>query len=557
MNANADSYEQVIDNLATGTRLVASLPLTVPPTALSNIQQILDSLKAHPPTPDIYLDVLEQLRHPLRDVMAAQAPLYRDRPLPLLEHGEGVFQQVTGTLDKMSHGYDYCAQFIKNSPHDKNDPEFVRLLALALHRSLYYASQFVFEHYYARQELPPGIWQEVHHYYAEAEQHDLTERQVIDTLDSELTNSTCVNLYVALLLVEITNPYSYDARDQGLIFHWALLWASLVSVFPVESVLDIPPVIIDLAQDKPLHPASNSIASNNARLLDTFGLTAQLNETRETLASKSISVELKSLRLGDTSTGHARRLLAKLTAPWGLSVSPRRFQRYGGTHGQAKVCSSFEHIHRAVSGEDFRQPGAFEALPVLGASLLGHGFDTVESVATSGRWRRQQVSNLPTSTWDVINYSANGFRLFRSVVGLQIAHSQLLALCQDNTPHYLLGEARWLMQDDSEGCLHMGVTMFPGIPQAVAVRPEDLLQGAGEPYLRAFMLPGLEKTKTPPTLILPIGLYRPQRSLSLAISNGDDDGSNDDIQTVTLDKLWQRGLDFEIVTYNDKERLNP
>lgn len=540
MSANKETFEQIIDSLATGTHLVTLLTVESPPVALTNIQQMLDSLEKNPPTPDIYLDVLEQLRHPLDAATTELALLYRDKPLPLLDHGESVFLQVTAVLRMMSRGYNYCAQFIKGTPHDSQDTGFARHLALALHRSLRYASAFVHEHYYARQELPHGIWQEIHRYYNEAERNGLTEKQVMDALDSEQSASTCASLYTALLLVEMSNPYSYNASDQALIHHFAMLWAPLVSIFPVESVLEIPPFIVDLAQDKPLHPATNSIASDNARHLDTFGLLAQMNETRETLANQPDSVEVKTLKLGESSAGHACRLLARLAAPWGLSVSPRRFHRYS-TRGKVELCCTFEHMHRAISGKDFIQPDAFEAMHVPADSILGTGFNIVDPDLTTGKWHPHPVSTFPSNEWDVANYSADGFRLVRNLAGLQIAHGQLLALRQDNTPHYLLGEARWLMQDSYESCLYLGVNMFPGAPVPIAVRPEDLLQGASEAYLRAFLLPGLETTKTPPTLILPIGLYRPQRSLTLA--------QGSEVFPVTLDQIWQRGLDFEIITY--------
>ncbi|MDR1889748.1 MAG: hypothetical protein LBQ81_10280 [Zoogloeaceae bacterium] len=542
MSANAESFEQIIDSLATGTRLVTRLSLATPPAALTHIQKMLDSLRAHPPGRDIYLDVLEQLRPPLHAAMKELVPLCRDKPLPLIDRSEAIFLQITETLRKMHHGYGDCAQFIKGAPHGNKDAEFTRSLALTLYRGLYYASLFVCEHYYARQALPPGAWQEVHHYYAEAEQRDLADKQVMDTLEGEQAATNCTNLYVALLLVDITNPYSYDVRDQLLIRHWATLWASHVSIFPVESVLEIPPFIIDLEQDKPLHPASNSMASDNARHLDTFGLTAQISETHEMLKHKSVDpAQLKPLNLGDTSTGHACRLLTRLSAPWGLSASPRRFRRHSAEHGQARLCSSFEHIHRAVSGEEFRQPGAFGTPGLSPLGSLRQNFDTVDAIAATGRWRPPQTSTFPTSVWNIVNYSANGFRLARPLSGQQVAHGQLVALSQNGSPHYLLGEVRWLMQDTNEDCLHMGVTMFPGVPQAGAVRPEDLLQGAGEPYLRILLLPGFETTKTPPTLVLPVGMYRSQRSLSLA--------QGDSIQRVILEKLWQRGLDFEIVSY--------
>jgi hypothetical protein len=537
MSTNAESFEQVIDSLATGINLATKLSLAPPQTVITHLQQVLDSLKAHPPAPDVYLDVLEQFRPPLRAAILEIAPLYRDRPLPLIAHNTALFRQVTEILQGVAHSYAHCAQLIQDAPH--HHPEFARLLAQALHRSLYYASQFVYEHYYARQELPVGVWQEVHRYYAKAEQHNLGEKQVMDTRDGQQGVASCANLYVALLLVSMANLYGYNARDQKLIHHWAALWASRVAILPVESMLEIPPFIIDLAQDKPLHPASDSIADESARQLDISGLIAQIVETRALLAHKPVDpAQRETLGLGESSTGHARRLLAKLSTSWGLSASPRKFQRYtGSASGHAKLCSSFEHIHQAISGEDFKQPGALKAP----RNTLGLDFAPLDSNILATGWRSsQQSSTFPTSTWDIVNYSANGFRLSRHLDGLLVAHGQLLALCQGASSHYLLGEACWLMQD--ENTLHMGVIMFPGIPQAVSVRPDDLVQEAGLPYLRAFLLPGLEKTNMPPTLVLPVGLFRAQRKLVLA-------HDDDDLQSVTLDRLWQHGLDYELVSY--------
>jgi hypothetical protein len=540
MSTITTPFGQAIDSLATSMRLIASLPLASPALALTNIQQMLDNLKAHPPTHNIYLDTLEQLRHPLLAVIQDQAPHYHDKPLPLARHGETVFRQSVAILREMCHAYQHCAQYIEDMPHAEDAPEYRRLLTLTLHRSLHYASAFVYEHFHARQELPSGIWLEIHKYYAEAELRGVAQKQVMDTLLHEENASSCATLYIALLLVEIADPYTYDARDQNLIRHWAMFWAPFVSIDPLESGQEIPPFIVDLSQDKAMHPASDSVAGGSARYLDTFGLTARLGEARAKLSYSPDPALVAALNLGDTHLDHVCKLLNKLSAPWGLTVSPRRFHRHAA-HGQLKLCCGFEHIHGAISGEVFKQPEIF-AFPQHSdpdPDDLGLGFAVIDPNAASMKYHKHQVVSFPTSTWDILDYSVNGFRLARPVLGLQVAHRQLLALCPYNSQHYLLGEACWLMQDSHEDCLHLGVFTLPGIPQAVAVRPNDAPNA--EPYVPAFLLPGLERTGTPPALVLPIGMYRPQRVISLAQAGS--------VLRVVLGRRWKYGLDFEVVSY--------
>jgi hypothetical protein len=532
-------FEKVIDRLATSTRLIANLPLVLPSLALTNIQQMLDSLMTHPPTQDVYLETLERLRHPLSVALQGQMQHYRDKPLPLMQHGAVVFQQTIAILCKMCDAYQHCAQCMDGAPHDEDSPEYRRLLALTLHRSLYYASAFIHEHYHARQELPPDAWLKIHRYYAEAELREVAQTPVMDPLENEEVASCCATLYIVLLLVEIANPYTYDARDQYLIHHWAKLWAPLVSIHPLESLLEIPPFIVDLAEDRGLHPATDGVAGNDARYLDTFGLTAQISETREKLSrSPGDPALMETLRLGDTRASHAKRLLSRLANPWGLTVSPRRFHRYA-IHDQLELCSGFEYMHQAILGAKFKQPDTLATGQGSNPDAGGAGPDPdlMAPGAAPTQPKEHEAVLFPTSTWDILNYSANGFRLFRAAAGLRVAHKRLLALCPRNSQHYLLGEACWLMQDQHKGCLHLGIAMLPGIPQAVTVRPAD---EGNAPYARAFWLPGLGKTDVP-ALVLPIGMYRFQRGVFLAQA--------DNLLCVTLDRRWKYGLDFEVVSY--------
>lgn len=522
----------VIPDLETGVGLIAQLPLANPAVALEQIDLMLDGLKATPPSADVYLAILEQIRIPLCFVAEEIARSYHNKPLPLGEFEESRFQSVVNTFRKMSRAYNHCAQGVHADP---NDPQFAPYMAGILHRNLYYTGAIIHEHYRARQELPRGIWLDLHGYYETAEEWGIATVPVPDPLEGEQHSTHCAATYITLLLIDSASPYSHSVRDQNLIRRWAYLWAPLVSIEPVDSDLEIPPFIVDLMQDKPLHPASNSMVGNSARRLDTSRLAVHIANIQHQLEQRMLPSQLG---LGEETNSHVRKLLARLVGPWTQHSIPRRFRRYAAT-GHVKLCSGFEAMHLAISGKAFVQPEAARTYSRKDFEDLATFRHMVEP--EKGLHIRQCNLDFPEDQWEVINHSANGFRLSRSIAGQALIHGQLLALCPHDGEHYLLGVASWLMQETSEGNLILGVSVLPGLPQAVALRPDEGARGNGEPYVRAFLLPRVEAIGAPASLVIPSGIYRAERPASLACG--------DSIQPVILKHLLDRGPDFDRVSY--------
>ena len=98
------------------------------------------------------------------------------------------------------------------------------------------------------------------------------------------------------------------------------------------------------------------------------------------------------------------------------------------------------------------------------------------------------------------------------------------------------------MQERS-GALQIGAAVFPGKPQAIAVRPvaQQSMTGATHDYERAFVLPEIPSLAIEQTLILPAGWYHPQRYLEL---------STDRVRRVSLGRLVVEGVDFTRVTFD-------
>ncbi len=528
----ASPPELVIPDLDTGINLIAQLPLANPPEALEQINRLLDGLKAMPPSPEIYLALLEQARVPLCFVAEELARTYHNKPLPLAELEEFRFLRVVETWRKMGRAYNQCAQGVHADP---KDPNYANYVAGILHRNLYYTGAIIHEHYRARQELPRGIWLDLHGYYETAEELGVATEPVVDPLEGEQHTTHCAATYITLLLIEIASPYSHSVRDQNLIRRWAYLWAPLVAVLPVDSDLEVPPFVVDLMQDKALHPATNGMVADSARRLDTSRLAIQIAQIQAQLKQRMLPSQLG---LGEETNNHARKLLDKLSGPWTQTSIPRRFRRYAAS-GRVKVCCGFESMHLAISGDVFTQPEASRAYSRKDFEDMA----TFRYMVEPEKMLHIRQCNLdfPVDQWEVINHSANGFRLGRSMAGQKMAHSQLLALCPHDGEHYLLGEASWLMQETSEGSLVLGVSVLPGMPKAVAVRSNDSAKGNGEHYVRAFMLPGVEAINAPPALVLPTGLYRAERSMSLFC-----DGK---LHNVTIKSILQRGMDFDRVSF--------
>ena len=76
----------------------------------------------------------------------------------------------------------------------------------------------------------------------------------------------------------VASPYSNSVRNLNLIRRWAGMWAPLVSLHRLDDEYEVPPYIVELMKDQPIHPtgADNNIGAD-ARRLDTSRLGLQLS----------------------------------------------------------------------------------------------------------------------------------------------------------------------------------------------------------------------------------------------------------------------------------------
>lgn len=514
-----------------GTDFIARLPLANPLQAEVLLNQFLDSLIARPPAPDVYLNLLEQLRIPLCFVEEELAHRYHNKPLPLGDVEEWAFRQVIDIWRKVARAYAQCAQLDASA----DDPEHPLRVALILHRCLFHTGMVVVEHHRARRELPAGIWLELHGYYASAEEFGVALQPVADALDPLGRPTHCTAAYAGVLLMDLAGPYSLPERDQALVRRWAHHWSALVSIVPAHPGEPLPPFVIDLMQDTSLKPVADCLNTENIRRFDASRLGISLTQARQQLAQRILPAQIG---LGEDCTpGQCRRLLERLAKPWTLARAARKFRRQPAS-GIARVSTGFESMHYLISGREFTQPenariysrGEFDRLFVF-----RHMDDPSAQLQIE-----IERTNFRPDDWEVVNQSASGFRLMRSLVGGRASHGQLLSLLPHDGERYFLAQICWLMQDRSGG-LVAGVEALPGVPHAIAARAVHTASGHPDLFSRAFLLPAIPGICPDPALVLAQGWYQAGKLIELHDGEG--------VTRVELLHVLQDGFDFERVSF--------
>lgn len=528
---NGDVIRLAIPDLDTGLTFLARLPLANPLQAEASLNQFFDSLLDTPPSALTYLNLLEQTRVPLCFVEEELARRYINKPLPLGDVEEQAFQQVIQAWRKVTRAYAQCAQLDSSA----DDPEHLLRVALVLHRCIYYTTMIIVEHHRTRRELPAGVWLDLHGFYASAEEWGVATYPLADALDALGRSTHCAAAYASALLMDLAGPYSFSVRDQSLIRRWAAQWAPLVGIMPVVPGESLPPYVVDLMQDSGLKPMADCLSTESVRRLDTTRLTMVLTQVRQQLVQR---LSPSQVGLGeDCTAGQCKRLLEHLARPWTQARAARKFRRHA-TSGIARVGAGFEAMHFLISGRGFNQPEntriysrqEFETL-----FAFRHMSDPNAQLQI-----QQERQNSHPDEWEVVNQSANGFRLIRSCVGNKVAHGQLLAVCPGDCDRYFLAQVTWLMQDRSQG-LVAGIASLPGVPQAISARIAAGHTGQGELFSRAFLLPAIAAVSTAQSLVLPLGWYQADRIIEI---------HNDGIWRVRLEHVLQEGPEFERVSFS-------
>lgn len=532
MNIDKRTGPVTIPDFDAGMEYLAQLPLANPILAEQKLAHFLDALRGGQLTPDEMFRLLEQARVSQCFVAEELARSYYNKALPLASDELAAFQLVLRAWRRMEKAYAACAR--AQQPATAS-PQYRTFVATVLHRCIHYVGAIIIEHFRARQELPKGIWLELHGYFATAEEWGIATEPVSDALDNAGQTAHCAGAYTTLLLVDVASPYSHGLRDLNLIRRLAGMWAPLVAVLPLDEHQLPPSYIVDLDQDAALHPFPKTAPTAGIRRLDTSKLGMKVSQILEQLRQK---ISPGRLGLGEVTYGTATQILEYLVRPWMQGESPRRFRRFS-TIGTAKVVTGIEAMYFHIANESFSQP---LAPPSYTRRDYDHMFIFGERVESDAPVALQAEPEFGFEEWGVLNHSANGFRLSRTLAGERLMHSQMIALQPHDGDQFILAMITWLLQRGESGSLDMGIHTLPGVPVGVGVRVVVAGAPSNENFMPAFLLPGLPAMKEEQSLVLRSGLYQASRQLEVHSGNGN-------IWRARMSHVLQRGIDFDRVSY--------
>jgi hypothetical protein len=143
--------------------------------------------------------------------------------------------------------------------------------------------------------------------------------------------------------------------------------------------------------------------------------------------------------------------------------------------------------------------------------------------------------------WTIEDESAQGLRMVRKAgdVGRRCSQGQLMAVRPADAKGFMLGQVRWLMQAET-GDLYAGLKLLAGLPTGSAARPTGL-NVQQEKYIPILALGAVQALNSPPTLVLPVGWYKPGRIIEVQLGES--------AHKIKLTELVERGSDFERVAF--------
>lgn len=509
-------------------QIIASLPITNVPVAFQTLHDLIGALYLSPPPATDYLSVLEMAREPLAFVQDTVAARYAAKPLPATGDETVAFERTVALWQLMADSYARVAQLGGGSP------DIQKQLALVCQRCIYYAGQAVIEYYRGRRALAPRVWVDLHGYFDTAEDWHLATETVPEPLGIGSQTTNCAQTYAAVLLVDLSNPYSRTPRELSWIVRWGQALAPMTAVVKPDEEAGARGYGIDLMQDRGLLPVDHLAQTASARVFDT----SRLGELVQTFLTRLKAGESPAkLGLGDDCpVPHTARLLVQLYRPWCLAAMPRRFERSKAS-GALSVIYDQDSIFFHVTGAEFVQPAHSRSYSRLEVEKLWTYRNQIDP-AQPLNWRAAQLS-VAFDQWQIQDESLNGFRVTRNSAGPRIEHGQLLAIKAPDKEGFHLGRVTWLFQETA-GRLQAGIQMLPGPATGVAIRPTGLTVTAADKYVPGYLLPAVPALKETISLMLPPGWYVPGRILELF---------TDRPVSVRLGELLARGANFERCTF--------
>jgi cyclic-di-GMP-binding protein len=495
--------------------------INVGPAHVRLLEQ-LDELNSFKLAPGERLKILELMREPVNFVQKELAKKFASRPAPLAPPEREVLKNVQALWDALSTGYQHCVQAIVDRAGSLS-------VALVGQRVLWCIGQKMVTCYEAYQDVGEAEWRTLHRVYALVEERGKTKEEVAHP-DRKGKETTCMETYAQVLLLDLANPGKLTPRQIELISQWLERWTRKVSIGRESADTgDAAPLTVDLSSTG--GASHRPVEGDSARILDLSELRSDLRKRIALLRKGETPAELG---LGeDVTAALADSMLVMIYRRWCEDKQSRAHPRHGAT-GTAQTCVGMQAIHYFVSGRAFTARSSSRPMSTKEHMEMA----TLGRLATARQDDDPSTTpNFPLETWQIKDESASGLRLERvdPRASSRLVLGQLLGIRLADAKAFLLCTIKWLSVSTEFG-LRIGVQILPGVPHGIAVKPAG---ASADPYVQGFLLPAFAPLQAPETLVTPAGTFKPKREIEIADRPG----------RVRLLELIDRGADFERVSF--------
>jgi hypothetical protein len=475
------------------------------------------------------LAALEALREAVQFVQIEHARRFTNRALPMAEAETKAFNETLELWEQMRLGYLRCL-----AAAEAGDAAVRAQAGLVCARVLAYVGLKMFHHHRAYRQVSAAEWGALHQGYKSAEALGVADEGVKDYLNRDVQDTSPRIAYLRALLLGMANPNELGQRQLTFVAYLLERWGDKVEIGTESAEEDeTPPLVVDLAGQ--LCPERGGPQAKDARYLDARALAKSLRN-RIGLLRKGESPA--KLALGeDCVQPSCEQLLVFLYRQWCQPKQPRGAERKRPSSAEvAQASHDMAAIHYYISGHVFKQPGQATELTQAQRDQIA----TFGRVSTRDEDDYSVVHGFLLEKWQIEDESAQGLKMVRRAgeAGKRYTHGQLVGVKPAESKSFLLGQIRWLVQNDA-GDLFAGVRLLPGLPAAIAARPTGVNVLDAE-YVPALSLTGIAAINSPPSLVLPVGWYKPRRVIEAYVQSA---------LKVRLTEVLDRGSDYERVAY--------
>lgn len=486
------------------------------------------------------LEIMETLGPTTEMVLDYLGKHLVSRSLPLPAKSRKIVTLTQTLLMELANGYKACVLDTTVFGHSLWGSK----LPLAIHRSIRYLEQVLFNSAQVYAPEPNSVWRDLHSLYALAEQRGLLGKEIKDSMLRQRRKSSIADAYKHACLLALARPQSLRQGEADRIEAYFEGHAGECTVvrspapdahggaYVVNLEEDEPPVYVAIAEI----PASDAI-----RGLD---VTTVIKNLRTTLQKGDFDPTASIIQRSELGFDLTRRLLGTLS-----ESAQRRFSR-AEKDDEAQIALGLVNIHKAIredldtppgeSGPPPREPTldelSLQRLPDEGhEGHDGEELNVWDSVASGNviseaylehkreqeRKRMERVKAPTWESWRVTNASAGGFGLLWA--GEQPSRAQVGELVgvrekRDGSHQWRLGVVRWMQFEENVG-LEIGVQLLgPRTLLLEVTRLKNRLISDDFP-MNAFLLPGLKTIHLEPTVILPASKFQVGDQLHVKLFN--------------------------------------